>query len=265
MTLYFTESEQKELEASLREVHFQSSLGALNSINGLRRGALHLWIAGTGAGKSTGVRSILRDLLFQKGNNPIICVWLSEETIQDYRTMMALGLPSCDRLLNTNAYSEQDNTATSELHFFEWIEMISPDVFIFDNITTSKFYDGKRPEAQASFASRLKGIIKKLNCAAVIMAHSDSQQTMQKGGLLDVNHIRGSKAIVNLAEFIFLLQTIETPNKRYATLRIAKSRSQEVIHSIYLLNYDSRTRSYTSDTPISFDKFKEFYNERNRL
>ena len=265
MTLSFTEKEQNEFEASLNEIHFSSKFGFFNTNRCPRRGSLHLLIAGTGAGKSTIVRSVLRDLLFHPKNDPIICIWLSEETVEEYRAMFSMGVPSHERLLNTNAYSEQDNMEVSELHFFEWVSMISPDILILDNITTSKFYEGKRPDDQAKFATKLKHLIKDIHCAGIIIAHADSQQTAQRGGLLDVNNIRGSKTICNLAEFAYLLQTFETKSTRYSTIRIAKSRTQDVLHPIYLLQYEGRTRSYIADMPIEFEKFKEAFNERNKL
>jgi hypothetical protein len=204
-------------------------------------------------------------LLFNPKNNPSIAIWLSEETITEYRRMFSQGVPSTDRLLSTNAYSEQDNPDATEMHFFEWAEMLKPDILIYDNITTSKFYEGKRPSDQAKFAAKLKHLFKQINCAGIVIAHADAQQTQQKGGLLDVNNIRGAKTIVNLAEFIFILQTFRTPKNIFSTLRIAKSRSQDIVHDTYLLNYDPRTKSYTSDNAIPFEKFKEVFNERNRL
>jgi hypothetical protein len=265
MTLYFTDKEQAAFEASLKEVHFSSTLGFANSTKGFRRGNMHLFIAGTGGGKTTLTRTLLRDLLFQPGPAPIVCVWLSEESLEEYKALLSMGLPSDDRLLNTMAFSEQDKPEATELLFFEWMEMHSPDVLIFDNITTSKFYSDKRPHEQAAFASKLKNVIKKTKCAGLIVAHADSQQTNQKGGLLDINNIRGSKAICNLTEFAYLFQTFKTPKAIYSILRIAKSRSQNVIHDTYLLTYNPLTMSYTSDAAIPFEKFKEVYNERNRL
>lgn len=265
MTLFFTNDEQAKLEASLKEVHFHSQFGFVNSTNGFRRGNMHLFIAGTGAGKSTLTRSLIRDLLFHKKNDPIICLWLSEETVEEYKTMFALGVPSHERLLNTNAYSEIDKPQTSEMHFFEWVEMINPDVLVYDNITTSKFYEGKRPDDQAKFATKIKTLLKKINCAGIIIAHADSQQSQQRGGMLDLNHIRGSKTICNLTEFAYLSQSFDTPKAKYSTVRIAKSRSQQIVHSMYFLNFDKSTNSYISDSAIQFDKFKEAFNERNRL
>lgn len=265
MTLHFTKEEQEAFEASLREKHFASKLGFVNSTNGFRRGNMHLFIAGTGGGKSTLVRTLIRDLLFNPENNPAISIWLSEESIEEYKALFAAGVPSHDRLLNTNAFSEQDNQQISEMMFFEWIDMHTPDVLIFDNITTSKFYEGKRPDDQARFSAKLKNAIKKANCAGIVIAHADSQQTNQRGGMLDLNNIRGAKTIVNLTEFAYLVQTFRTENALYSTLRIAKSRSQEIIHDCYLLNYDKSTRSYITDAAVPFKKLKEVYDLRNKL
>jgi hypothetical protein len=265
MTLHFTETEQQQYEASLKEIHFHSALGFVNSTNGFRRGNMHLFIAGTGAGKSTLTRTIIRDLLFNKSNSVRVCVWLTEETITEYKTIFSLGVVSHDVLLNTNAYSQQDNQDVTEFYFYEWLRSHTPDVVIMDNITTSKFYEGKRPDEQARFASKLKNILKELNCAGIIVAHADSQQTNQKGGLLDINNIRGSKTICNLAEFAYLIQVFKTPKAIYSTLRIAKSRSQEIVHDTYILNYESTTKSFINDTAIPFDRFKDVYNQRNKL
>jgi hypothetical protein len=265
MTLYFTDEEQAEFEASLREVNFHSKMGFANSTNGFRRGSMHLFISGTGGGKSTLVRTLIRDVLFHPKNNPLVCVWLSEESIDEYRAMFSMGAISHERLLNTQGYSEQDNQDATEKDFFDWVEMHKPDILIFDNITTSKLYEGKRPAAQGEFASKLKNIIKKVNCAGIVIAHADSQQTNQKGGLLDINNIRGAKTICNLTEFAYLVQTFRTPKNIFTTIRIAKSRSQNIIHDTYMLNFEPNTRSYVSDTAIPFEKFKEVYNERNRL
>ena len=265
MTLYFTKQEQEDFAASLKEVHFKSKLGFVNSTNGFRRGNMHLFIAGSGAGKSTLVRTILRDLIFDKDNNPTICVWLSEETVEEYKALFSAGVISDDKLLSTNAFSEQDHQEAREVALFEWIDMFTPDVLIYDNITTSRFYEGQNPANQARFASKLKNALKKHNCVGIIIAHADCHQSNQKGGMLDINNIRGAKTIVNLTEFAYLFQTFKTESRIHSILRIAKSRSQDVIHDTYLLNYNPLIKSYQTDTAIPFSQFKEAYEKRNKL
>ena len=265
MTLFYTPEEAKTFEASLREVHFHSKFGWINSHNGFRRGNMHLLIAGTGAGKSTLTRAIVSDIVLNKENNCTIAVWLSEETVDEYKALFSLSKTSNEKLLCTEANSELEITELSELFFFEWLDFVRPDILIYDNITTSGFYVDKTPSEQAKFATKLKKKLKELKCAGIIIAHGDSRQTDQKGGLLDINHIRGSKTICNLAEFAYAFQTFSSENSKCTSLRIVKSRSQGVIHSTYLLKFDQTTRSYISDVAIPFSEFKEAYDARNKL
>ena len=265
MTLYFTESEQGEYEKAMREVHFHSLFGFLNAHNGFRRGCLHLILGTTGGGKSTLTRAILRDLIFNKENNAQIGVWLSEETVDDYKIQLAQGVPSHERLLKTEAISELETAHLSEMVLFEWLEMVRPDVVLFDNITTSKFYMDKRPHEQAAFATKIKNITKKLNIAMVLVAHTDASVSDSQRGLININQIRGAKTICNLVEFAYVLQRFAVGDGFYPTIRVVKSRGQNLIHSLYMLKYDERLRSYTSDVAINFEKFKEVYAQRNRL
>lgn len=265
MTLYFTKDEQEEFSASLKLKNFSSSFGFLNSHNGLRRGCMHLLVAGTGAGKSTLTRSLIRDFLFNKENRFTLALWLSEETVREYKTLFSLNSPSHEVLLNSVAYSELDSGHCSELAFFEWLNTHRPGVLIFDNITTSKFYMDKRPQEQAVFATKLKSILKSNNTAGVIIAHADSQQTAQRGGLLDLNNIRGSKTICNLTEFAYVFQTFTSGSKKLTTIRTVKNRSQQVIHDLYALNYNPLLMAYENDTPLEFKKFKDAYDARNKL
>jgi KaiC/GvpD/RAD55 family RecA-like ATPase len=265
MTLYYTSEEAKAFEASLREVHFHSKFGWPNAHNGFRRGSVHLVIAGTGAGKTTLIRAIALDIALHKENNCTMGVWLSEETVDEYKALLSLGKSSNAKLLSTHANSELETTDLSELMFFEWLHFVEPDVFIYDNITTSHFYVDKTPAEQAKFARKLKKTLKELNCAGIIIAHGDSQQTNQRGGLLDINNIRGSKTICNLAEFAYTFQMFTSETAKAAFLRIVKSRSQRVIHDTYLLKYDSSSMSYVGDIAVPFSELKKANDERNKF
>jgi ABC-type iron transport system FetAB ATPase subunit len=265
MTLYFTNEEQEQYEASLREVHFHSKLGFLNAHNGLRRGSLHMVIGTTGGGKSTLTRTLLRDIIFNKDNKCQVGLWLSEETLDDYKKQLAYGVPSHERLLSTEAISELESTNVSKFSFIEWLEMTKPDICIFDNITTSKLYMDKRPAEQAELATQIKNITKKLNIAMVLIAHTDANVTDSQRGLINLNQIRGSKSICNLVEFAYILQRFEIGQAYFPTVRVVKSRSQELLHSLYHLKYDPRLRAFSGDSALDFEQFKEAYGKRNRL
>lgn len=265
MTLYFTDKEQSDYEASLKAVHFHSKLGFLNAHNGFRRGSIHMVIGTTGGGKSTLTRTIIRDIIFNKDNDTHLSLWLSEETVQAYKIQLAHGIPSTEKLLKTEAVSEQEMTDLTEMRFFEWLEYHKSDICIFDNITTSKFYMDKRPHEQAAFATKVKNITQKLNMVMVLIAHTDASVSDSQKGLININQIKGSKTICNLVEFAYILQRFEIDEKFFPTIRIVKSRSQDLIHSLYHLQYDPRLKSFSSDLPLEFKKFKEVYGKRNKL
>lgn len=260
MTLYFTSDEETQFLREKNETHFKSQFGFLNSHNGLRRGSIHLVIGETSGGKSTLMRSLVRDIV--GNNNATLGLWLSEESVKDYKTMVSIGLPSSDKLLNTQVFSEIDNMWAPEQELWKWLEMHKPDVLIYDNVTTSKFYMDRKPDAQAAFIVRLKEAAKRLNMATIAVAHTDSQT---RPGLIEINHIRGSRQLPNMAEFAYILQRFKLKNEWFSTIRIVKHRSQDLIHDLYLLRFDKRFSSYLSDSDLEFEKFKEAYALRNRL
>lgn len=266
MTLYFTPEEQILYEAELRQIHFASSLGFLNAHNGFRRGSLHMVMGTTGGGKSTLVRTLIRDFLFKKDNSTFtLALALSEETVKDYRKQISYGVPSHDVLMNTVATSELENPQWSKKLFLDWVRTYSPDLLIIDNITTSKFYMDMQAKDQAKFAVELKSLTNEMNCATLIVAHTDALITDGIERLIHINDIRGSKGICNIVEFAYILQRFEIGTKFYPTIRTVKHRSQELIHNLYALQYDQKIRAFTGDTPLDFEKFKGIFSERNRL
>jgi len=265
MTLYFSEEERKQYEDSLTETHFYSGLNFLNAHNGLRRKSMHLLLGTTGGGKSTMVRTLLRDIIFNPKNDAQVSVWLSEESTADYKSQVAYGLPSHDRLLKTQLMSELETQRVSELLFREWLDMFRPDVLIFDNITTSQLYNDKTAKEQAAFVMLIKKLTVEYNMATLLVAHTDAKATDTMGRLINLNDVRGSKSIANLVEFAYVLQRFEIGTNYFSSLRVEKHRSQELKHKLFSLNYNKELRSFVNDLPIQFEKFKEMYKERNKL
>ena len=96
---FYTEEEQDKYKAENEESHFKSNFGFLNSHNGLRRKKMHLFIAPTGVGKSTFIRSLVRDVIFHNPGKKVF-VWLSEETTKEFKVQMSYGMPAHDILKN---------------------------------------------------------------------------------------------------------------------------------------------------------------------
>lgn len=265
MTLFFTPEEEKEFIREQRQIHFHSAFGFLNSHNGFRRGAIHLVIGNTSGGKSTLIRSLVRDLILHPKNKIHLGIWLSEESINEYKAMLSKGMPSTEELLRSEAFSEMDEMGATSETLFKWLEMIRPDVLIYDNITTSRFYLDKKPEVQASFVLRLKEATKRLGMATILVAHTDSSVNQSHKGFIELNMVRGSKQISNMAEFAYILQRFQIKQEFFATIRTVKHRSQDLVHDLYSLIYDKRWASYIGDKDIDHDKFKEAYERRNKL
>jgi predicted ATP-dependent serine protease len=266
MTLHYTKEEAEQYEKELKVVNVHTSMNFLNAHNGIRFGSLHLILGTTGGGKTTLTRTLLRDFLFKKENQGLtIGLWLSEESLKSYKMQLSQTLPSHDVLLSTKAFSEMDHENVSEMHFIEWINTYQPNILIIDNITTSKFYMDLPAKDQARFATKLKSITAKHNIATILIAHTDAEVHDGIERLININDIRGSKTIANLVEFAYILQRFELGKTFFPTIRTVKHRSQELEHSLHFLHYEKMIRAFTKDSPLEFEKFKEIFNDRNRL
>lgn len=266
-SLSFTNDEMNQLVASSAEVHFHTRMGFLNAHNGLRRGSVHMVIGTAGGGKSTLIRTLLRDLLFNTKNEQYSIVsWLSEETCTQYKTQLVHGLEPDKRLENCVLISEIDEMDKGAKHFFDNIEMLSPDVLIYDNLTTSRFYEGVRPAEQVKYFSKIKEMTSRLNCATIIVAHTAANVNDNQDRLIEPNDIRGNKTVVNMAEFFYVMQRFQDDTGNFfPTITVKKHRGQELVHSMYLLQYEKRLRAFLGDHALEFTKFKEFYKNRRKL
>lgn len=267
-SLFFTPEEQRAYEARLQEIHFHTKLGFLNSHNGLRKGCLHLILGTTGGGKSTLIRTLLRDAIFNPKNDMQTNLLLSEETVKAYKAQVAFGMPSHDRLLSTAVLSELEmkgNLQKKKKTIEEWLRFYQPELFVYDNVTTSIGYNDRQAREQGEYILWLKELTTELEMATVLVAHTDANANDSMGRLININDIRGSKTIGNLVEFAYILQRFEIEQGYYPTLRTVKHREQELVHSMYYLQYDPRLRAFSGDLAIEFKKFKEMYKKRNRL
>lgn len=99
----------------------------------------------------------------------------------------------------------------------------------------------------------------------IIICHTGAQVTTNYNGLIEMNDIRGSKTIVNLSEFFYIMQTFNIGEKRFNTLRITKHRGQEVKNTMFMLYYYAKSRIFAKDEVVDFGKFKELFKQRNKL
>jgi energy-coupling factor transporter ATP-binding protein EcfA2 len=265
-SLHFTEEEQNEHIKKNATVEIHSGYSFLNAHRGLRRGSTHIVMGTPGGGKSTLVRSLVRDFIFRKENLELgLSIQLSEETTDEYKGQLVFGMPPADTLMRGALIAEEEHTGEDFDYFLDQHRAISPDLLVYDNLTTSRFYEGATPKEQAAIFTKIKNLTKELNCATVIVAHTSADIHDGIERFINQTDIRGSKNVPNMAEFFYILQRFKEGDTFYPTIRTVKHRSQELIHDMYFLQYEKSTRSYIKDFPITFEQFKEAFSKRQRL
>ena len=263
---FFSEDEQESYFTENEKTEFKSRLAFLNSHNGLRKNKTHLFIAPTGVGKSTFVRTLVRDVIFNNKDSRVF-VWLTEETVDEFKSQLSYGLPSHEILNNIEIASEQESELeenTLKIWLEDYISMSEPDVVICDNITTSKLYAEKKVSEQSKIAHWFKRLAGYGN-ALFLIAHTGAEVRENQSRLIDENDIRGSKAITTLVEFLYILQPIWVNQTLYQFLKIKKHRGQDLMHGLYRLNYKKDIKAFENDISVDFEKFADTFKLRNKL
>mgnify|MGYP003141651123 CR=1 FL=1 len=253
-----------------------SNFTLLNAHNGLRKGKLHLFLAPTSGGKSTLGRSLLFDAL---DNNPDlkVFVYLSEESEDNFLKELAdsdyENQNGLDRLTVYSEIDNDDKISANKLLFL--MEESETDLLIIDNITTAHFYQDQKTQVQGIVVNKIKNICVRRNIPVIVMAHTGAEVTDNMRRTIESNDIRGSKTIVNYAEFLYVLQSFSSDEydslmrKRitriYSTIVIKKSRGEHCDHQLFFLKYDSQKRIYFADREMEFQEFKNLFKERNHL
>ena len=266
-TGFISKEEADRLQQEARTVYIHSKLGFLNAHNGLRPGCIHTLMGMSHAGKSTMVRTLVRDFAFNPENSKKklkMHIRLSEESVEEFRRELSYGVPESERMLDITISSEmEDGLNQAGLH--ELIASVQPDVLIYDNITTSRYYSSKRPGEQAQWCAWMKKISKDLKTATILVAHTGTEITESLSRLINMNDLRGAKDLVNLSEFFYVFQRFEMKDSYYPILWVSKHRGQELINKYYYLDYAPAVRSFVRDQAITFDQVKSNYAKRNRL
>jgi len=245
-----------------------SMFGFLNSHNGFRKGKTHILLGSSGGGKTSVVRSIIKDFLIQNKGEMTCGIYLSEENVEEFQTEFSRIDINRNLLKSLEIFSEIDKPLSEEGlkdKIENYFSINKPDFFIFDNITTSALYLDRKSTIQADFVRWLKIIAKKFEVALLLVAHTGADIVDNCNRMIQMNDIRGSKNIVNFAEFFYILQMFGVKDKKIQTLRIVKHRGQDCITNMYTMQWNNKSREYDRDFQIEFDSFRELWSKRNVL
>lgn len=263
-----TDEDREEINRR-NQYNIKSNLNFLKQQRGFRKGLLHTLMAPKGSGKSTLVRSIIIDYLI---NNPgrRVFVYLSEESVLSLKASMDLYSGYLfegdgSRLYCISEQDQEENFSFESLqdHFIKAIDQEGCDLFIFDNITSSKFYEGRNHEAQSKFITGLKNSTAHCDVATLVIAHTGKKANQEK--LLSGDDVRGSNLITIVTEFLYLSQMVQVGNKKKHFLHIEKHRPCNVANTFFFLEYDEHEMLYKKDRSVNFNEFRDWFKQRNRL
>lgn len=260
--------EEIENFSKVRKTEFnKTAFNFLKVHKGLRPNKIHFFLGIPSGGKSTLRNSIIFDFCIMNPNKKVF-LWLSEEKLTDFKEDVSVNEKISDALKNVTVFSEQDKINLIKKNPFEKLKELvlksQPDLFVFDNLTTSSLY-GNSFNQQEEFLHNFKSFIQKQNCSTVVMGHTSTNVREHSEVLIDQNDVRGTKTIVNLTEFFYVMQTFKISEKIFTTLRITKSRGFGVNSKLYALSFDEKIKAYGLDVELTFEEFNKLYERQNRL
>lgn len=263
-----TTTEAMSLKAINNHVEYKTNIEFLKAHKGLRNKKVHMLLGAAGSGKSTLARTILLDFV---KNNPTkkVFLLLSEESVVDLKTELQKTGFNLEEGSNIFTASELDNEFRSETDFFisleESIKSCDADLFFYDNVTTSKLYNDRRPKEQSDFMHKIKKLTTKLGVATFLIAHTRAEVTDNYKGMLTENDVRGNKSVTNITQFLYLYQRFQIDEYFYPTIIIKKHRSQDPESRMFRLVFNKHKCLFEKDISISFKEFKEAYDNRDKL
>lgn len=246
-----------------------SQYNFIRAHNSYRNGKMHLAIGPSSGGKSTLTRSLLLDFLLNLEDDEKVYVHLSEETQEEFLIELGSSGISFQKIKQLIITSEQDKNYGTAKQLLSEISLVSSQESVrgvfFDNITTSLCYLDRNAQEQAQVATALKKICNQSNKPLILIGHTGGQSGMATQRLLEMNDIRGGKSIVNLVEFMYILQPIFCGNERHNIVTIAKHRGYSIKNMYFELMYSDKAKLFVCDKVITFEQYKEIFKNRNTL
>lgn len=246
----------------------QSKFNFLKDHFGFRKGCVHMILGTTGSGKSTLVRSILVEIL-NSGKRTLI--YSCEEDIKDFEINLAYVkepiLTDKLRIFHESDMIERTEGVSNIEDFIKQLHMCivenEIEILIFDNITTSNFYEQNKKAAET--ATKLKALCEKTNIPFLIVAHTSA--SIREGMFFDASCIRGFRTIANTAQYLYCYYRVRDSNggleSVYNFLCTDKGRRHaKASKSCYRLFFDHETRMFNSDQNVNYELFKKYLRQK---
>jgi len=244
----------------------KSKFKFVNDHFGFRNSKMHIILGTTGSGKTTLLMSLIDEMLVEKKK---ILFYSCEETVEDFETKFGYSNAQFDEKLlmifHENKMLSLLNNDTLNINEFEKqlglaILQNKPDVFIFDNITTSAFYDQNKLASET--AKRIKKLCDNSGIPFIVIAHTAS--SVKEGQFFDSSCIRGFRSITNTAQYVYCYMRLREEFMGRTTIvnciYTDKSRGHsDASRACYKLSFDAQKKIFTSDQQIEYASFKKYF------
>lgn len=245
---------------------YETVFNFIDTHRGWRKAKLHTILGTASAGKSTLVRSITADWIANTRNKSDIGIILSEETEIDFLSEFYRG--EFKYLERIHTFQELEQNFTTVKDYFNrlkiWIAEHGIKFLIYDNLTTSFAYMDRQANEQAIVAKYLKQLAMDLDIPVIAICHTGANVNENQKHLITMNDIRGSKTIVNLSEFFYIMQVFWKDDRRATTISIKKHRGQDIGGNVFKLKYNPQNRMFFGDVTLDWESFERLTKQGKR-
>jgi len=251
----------------------------LHDHQSFRPGKKHVFFGQAGKGKTTLVRTFMAEI----GKSKRILWFSSEENLEETKTTLAKADIPNEVLVNISFVHEDTikeksggNIDKALNIIMESIIQADAEIIIYDNLTTSEFFDLKKPDEAASFYNGLSSIMKQFKKPLILLAHTSASQKEINAINAHSDMVRGLKISTNKAEFVYYVfeLTVTVPHKqiigveeerRLTFVKTLKSRGKNTQGNIYQLIYDKEKSIYSHDVVINHKVFAQIADSKVSL
>jgi len=240
-----------------------SSFKFLDDHYGFRPGKVHMFVGPTGGGKSSLVRTIANKMCRRHK----ILLLATEEDAADLETTMAYAKEKINHdnffIVEENGILEITKNNLKDYNGYvrqlEWeLEIHKPDLFIFDNLTTSKMY--AENDDCLSFFTAIKKLLKDKGIPFIVVAHTASR--VHNGDFFEATDIRGNRFCAINSEYLYCLYRFVDECDGHITyanfVYVGKARTHDNINTPYRVWFDKETKQYISDEKYTHESFKKY-------
>lgn len=245
----------------------KTGLYFLDDHYGFRPSCLHVLLSSTSAGKTSLARKLVTKLSIQNS----IVWYATEETSDTWK--LKFGSAKEKPNVNNIAFISESKLTEIGADPFEQIKMHMVTqkckILFFDNITTSAYYNDKRPNEQSEFLTKLKSLCVQMGAAFFLIAHVSSN--LPPGRMFTSGDIRGNRSLANISEYWYNLHRLRLDHNdrpdglQLSVIHVEKARSHKNSDRAYQICYSESEEAYTTDSAISWGVVKDLFKKNIKI